>query len=133
MARKNKLFSLAPKLKQLNIGVILIYISEAHSTKWPIGLEYMPEPQKNIEERLSRAQEFANSSQCPYPIYVDTWENSFDDVYQSWPDKFYWLDENLVIKNQARYDGPLDAVVVEDYAELLLRRVQELAPNLIEN
>jgi len=118
------LFSVSKELEQKNIGVILVYVSEAHSKNlWPIGAPFgieLPESQKNLDERISRAKTFAEDNNCPYSVYVDTWDNNFDETFQTWPDKFYLINSEKVVTNMSRYDGEIDALVVEDYSELLL-------------
>jgi hypothetical protein len=56
--RKERLFSLADRMKKNGINFILIQIDEAHSTAWPKGVPNTPEPQKNFQDRVDRANKF---------------------------------------------------------------------------
>lgn len=122
MARCKKLFALADKIKKENIGIILIQINEAHSEKWPIGLEYHPTIQKDFAERVERANDFVRNSGVPYPVFVDDWENSYENRYQAWPDKYYFVNvetKKVLKKSEYGSEGENDGVIVEDYADLL--------------
>lgn len=88
-----------------NIELILIYINEAHSTLWPIGLEDHPEPQKNLDERIERAKKIKYENNIPYKIYVDTWENKFDDLFRAWPDQYYYVNSDGVIIEKSKYEN----------------------------
>jgi len=120
MARKKKLFELKPKIKN-NLRVIFIYINEAHSSKWPIGRDYQPEPQKSIQERIDRAKEFKKLHDWPYEIFVDTWENKFEELFHAWPDKYYLLDRDLKIVAKSTYgtEAHNDGVVEVDSTEII--------------
>ena len=74
-----------------NINLILIQIHEAHSSSWPAGLKDQPEPHKNMEDRINKALEF-KKKYGDFNVYVDTWENEYDNLFRSWPDKYYALD-----------------------------------------
>lgn len=71
MARRAHLFAMSDRLKEHNLSVILIQIDEAHSTAWPNGLPDMPEPQKDMNERVERANRFVAEDTPPYKVYVD--------------------------------------------------------------
>ena len=122
MARKDNLWKLFPFLKDLKIGVILIQINEAHSTKWPIGKEKCPEAQQNFSERVERANQFVIDEECPYPVYIDGWSNNYELNYRAWPDKYYYVDcKNMKILQKSEYgtDGDQDGVIIDDYVEML--------------
>lgn len=124
MARREYLFKLAPRLQELKIGVILIQIQEAHSTLWKIGLDYCPEPQKTYEERVKRANEFVKKYDCPYPVYIDGWDDNFEQNYRAWPDKYYYVDvKTCKVLQKSEYDkeGEKDGLIKDDYASLLGR------------
>ena len=128
MARKEHLFSLAPYLEKKRIGIILIQINEAHSTKWPIGKDHCPIPQKNFEERVERANQFAEDNKCPYPIYVDDWSDRFEFMFRAWPDKYYYIDvptKEVFQKSEYGTEGDDDGVIVDDYSMMLERIISE--------
>ncbi len=122
MARRELLFSLKDKLKRLNIGMILIQINEAHTTKWKIGKEYCPKVQEDYDDRVKRANEFVQEYDVPYPVYIDGWEDTYDNNYRSWPDKYYYVEVNtkqVIKKSEYHMTGSKLAIVKEDYARLL--------------
>lgn len=121
-------------MKLNNILFILIQIDEAHSSEWPIGLENQPEPQKDIAERLKKANSFCkidllleSSKSSKYsevfPVYVDTWTNEFAETYHAWPDKYHMIDENMNILQASTYgnghDGNPDALIILDALDLI--------------
>lgn len=90
-------------MKEKNIIFILVQIDEAHSSEWPVALENQPEPQKNIGERLERANAFVQSEQIPFPLYVDVWSNEFAETYRAWPDKYYLINSEHTIVATSEY------------------------------
>jgi hypothetical protein len=109
-----------------NIVFILIQIDEAHSSDWPAGLLDEVDSQKNIEERLERANSFvfANGLEAikiPFPVYVDTWENTFANTYRAWPDKFYCFDSNLKVVYKSEYKK--DGKIVKDCTEIICQMI----------
>lgn len=129
------------------IKVVLVQVDEAHSSAWPMSLPDQPEPQSTFEERIDRANEFvrkyvnftsvpfSNSLtfisfryNCPFEVYVDGWDNEFEQTFQAWPDKYHALDGDLKVIAKAEYhrgngDGK-EAAVVEDYVDLLKRLIR---------
>lgn len=108
-------------MKKRDILFILIQIDEAHSSAWPAGLENQPEPQKDISDRLERANKFVSEEIVPFPVFVDTWNNDFAETYLAWPDKYYLFDENLTILQMSTYghEGERDALIDVDCVELI--------------
>ena len=90
---------------------ILIQIDEAHSSAWPIALVNQPEPQKDINDRIIRANEFIVKNSPPFPIYIDKWSNEFAETYHAWPDKYYCINSNFEIIAMSEYgtEGQTDA------------------------
>lgn len=109
-----------------NIYIILVYIDEAHSTKWPLGLPYTPEPHKDINDRISQANyfykkysKFINKSKN-LKVYIDTENNNFSERLHAWPDKFYYIDpKTFIIKYQSEYGSNKDALIDVDYADII--------------
>ncbi len=109
-------------MKEKNVGVILIQINEAHSCKWPIGREYCPLPHQNFEDRVKRANNFVNIENCPYPVFIDDWTNTYENKYHAWPDEHYYVDvkSKKILKRSEYYGaGKMDGQVKEDYAIML--------------
>lgn len=90
-------------MKQKGILFFLIQLDEAHSSAWPVALQNQPEPQKNIEERLERANLFNKNDSCPFPVFSDTWQNDFGETYHAWPDVYYVFGQDLKITNMSTY------------------------------
>lgn len=119
---------MAVKLNENNLGVILVQIDEAHSSAWPMAIDSsvgvpQPEPQQTFADRCSRANEFNDKYNPPYPVYVDDWDNTFANKFRAWPDKFYCVDKNMVVVAKSEYhrDGEKEAVIVDDYTCVLER------------
>lgn len=100
----------------------MIYIDEAHSDRWKIGLQekHLP-PQKDINDRLLRAKTFVEKEKCPYPVYVDTWSNDYALQTHSWPDRFFLIDKQWKILETSEYGsvGDADAKIILDCTVLL--------------
>lgn len=77
-----------------------------------------------MEDRMKRANEFqANNPECPYPLYVDTWEDTFEQRYRAWPDKYAYIttvDYKLI--QTSTYGMVRDALIDEDVI-LLVRKL----------
>lgn len=101
------------------IFMVLIQIDEAHSSAWPIGLKDQPEPQKDMNERVQRANDFVLVESPPFPVYVDKWTNDYAETYHSWPDKYYCYDSTMTIVAMSEYGGKYDATINVDCVELI--------------
>jgi hypothetical protein len=99
MCRLMNLVSLIDKMKQYKIGLILVQINEAHTTKWPLGMNDHPEPQQSFDDRVKRANEF-NTTYPYFNVYVDSWSNTFENTFQAWPDQYYLIDNNKKVRNR---------------------------------
>jgi hypothetical protein len=126
MHRKDKLFALAEDLKKKNIKLFLIQIEEAHTDKWPIGREYQPTNHRDFEDRVKRAQSFNEQHQVPYPILIDDWDNTYSNTFQAWPDKYYFVDEEKIVRQKSTYgtEGDRDGKVTLDCVDLLQQLIE---------
>lgn len=111
-------------MKEKKIGLILVQINEAHSTLWPTGLKETPFPQKSFEERVERANKFVKEENCPFKVLVDSWNNSFDNKFRAWPDKYYCVDSNKKIIETSSYGSKKDALIDKDCLELIKELIQ---------
>lgn len=116
-----KLFSMVNDLEKNNINLILIQISEAHSTAWPLAIEHLlnvskVEPQKSFDDRVNRANNFINNYNPPYKVYIDSWTNDYEQTFRAWPDKYYLIDNEYKICSKSEYhsDSEKEALVIED-------------------
>ena len=107
------------RLAQNNIRLILIQIEEAHTDKWPVGLEPVKNHQ-NIQVRLGRAHAFLEKY-GDFEIYVDQFSNDFEKRFRAWPDKYYCIDQSgkVIAKSEYGTDGDNEAKVTFDCADLL--------------
>jgi hypothetical protein len=97
--------------------LVFIQINEAHSDKWPTGFDDHPPVHGDFQERMDKAQSFAES--FPYDVYVDTWEDAYENTYHAWPDQFCLIDTHTgSIMDKSRYDVST-AHLVNDYADML--------------
>jgi Iodothyronine deiodinase len=78
---------------------VTVYIKEAHPTdEWQMkdnekeGVCY-PQP-KTTAQRLAIANDFVRRFRFPIPLLVDPIENTANQVYAGWPERFYIIDEN---------------------------------------
>jgi len=113
------LFSLARRLEKVRIRVILIQIHEAHSDAWPVNLPNQPKPHKDFADRVKRAREFTESDIPPYDIYIDGWDDVFEQRFRAWPDKYYYLDKDLRVIEKSEYGEKADALINYDCIDLL--------------
>lgn len=118
-----KLFTISDKIKKNKINLILIQISEAHTTAWPMAIEeHFPidkvDPQKSFEDRVKRANEFVEKFDPPYSVFIDSWNNYYDEIYQAWPDKYFLIDKNMKICAMSTYNDR-EATVDVDCVDVL--------------
>lgn len=106
-------------MKKHKINFILIQIDEAHSSAWPLGLKNQVEPQKDLNDRIERAQKFKKEENVPFDVLIDTWENDFANKYKAWPDKYYCLDKDLKIIGKSEYGEKKDALINKDCIDLI--------------
>ena len=134
-----KLFSMAEQLNNNNISVILIQIDEAHSSAWPMAIDdkfkvEQPEPQSSLDDRFNRANYFVNTYKPPYPVYVDTWNNDFAELFRAWPDKYHCINKEFEVIAKSEYyvgsseehnnDDEKEATVIEDCTEVLEKLIK---------
>lgn len=70
---------------------------------------------------MSRANAFVKDNEVPFEVYIDSWENTFETVFQSWPDKYYLVDEGGRVLQKSEYgdSGELDGKLLVDPTEVL--------------
>lgn len=121
MVRVKRLLDLYPKMKDSNYRLVLVQIQEAHTKLWPLGMSDHPDAQKDFKERVSRANAFRDKYSIPYRIVVDPWGDLFEKKFRAWPDKYYMIapDSDHTILAKSEYS--LDALVKNDYGEMLER------------
>lgn len=108
-------------MRAAGVGFVLVYIDEAHSTLWPVGLALTPPPQVNARDRLRRAREFAAAHDVgdAFRIVADGAGDAFAETFRAWPDKFLRLDAALRVTAMSTYGARADALIDVDCLELL--------------
>ena len=114
-------------MSKTKIFMILVQIDEAHTDKWPIGLEH-PFAQKDMSDRLERAQSFVAENMIDakaFRVVVDNWSDDFAEIFRSWPDKYYCLNKDLVIEHMSEYGKYADAKVDLDCLDLIKKLTRD--------
>jgi len=87
------------ELNSSKMHFIAVYLSEAHAAdEWPLGDYVCINQHKTIEERVAAAKSLISKLGFKIPVYVDTIENSFDDTYYAWPDRYYIVQNGVMKK-----------------------------------
>ena len=119
MARKAYLFSVATELEKIGVRLILIQIHEAHSDAWPVGLTEQPAPHANFQCRIDRANEFVDKEEPPYDVYIDGWDDRFEQLFRAWPDKYYYVDYDNMVLQTSTYGQRKEALIDYDCKDLV--------------
>lgn len=123
MARKSYLFSIASQLEEIGVRLILIQIHEAHSDAWPIGLKDQPKSNSCYQDRVDRANQFVRQEQPPYDVYIDGWDDQFEQGFRAWPDRYYHVDlkdpDGIRILTTSTYGQYADALIDYDCKDLV--------------
>jgi hypothetical protein len=121
-----RLFNLAPEMKEHNISLILIQIDEAHSDAWPMAIDSLlgvdaVKPQQCFQDRVDRAKYFVDKYKPPFDVYVDGWNNQFAELFRAWPDKYYCVTKDLKVIGKSEYnkEGSKEATVVVDVTDFI--------------
>lgn len=101
------------------MGIILVQIHEAHSSAWPTGLDRQPEPQTCLMDRIQRANEFIAEDQPPFLVLVDTWNDIYEQTFQAWPDKYFFIDRDVRVVTKGTYGAHSDALIDVDCINLV--------------
>lgn len=103
--------------------MILIQIHEAHSDAWPIGLPDQPKPNSCYKDRVDRAQEFIRNERPPYDVYIDGWDDQFEQGFRAWPDRYYYVDLSspveIKVLRTSTYGERADALIDLDCVDLV--------------
>jgi hypothetical protein len=110
---------MASKLEQVGVTVILIQIHEAHSDAWPVGLRDQPKPHADLVDRVRRANQFVHNEHPPYDVYIDGWNDQFEQTFRAWPDKYYYVDTDKRILQTSTYGIKADALIDYDCKALI--------------
>lgn len=96
-----------------------MYINEAHSEIWPIGLSAgaIVESHKKIEDRIKCANDLKDQFKLQVPVYCDNMNNDFESKLAAWPIRCYAVDKN----NKFAYiNTPKNAEFdIEDFLDFL--------------
>lgn len=84
-----------------------------------MGLEGQVPPHGCFQDRVDRANEFVDEERPPYDVYIDGWDDTFEQRYRAWPDKYYFVDANKKIIATSTYGQRRDALIDYDCLHLL--------------
>jgi len=63
---------------------------EAHTQDdWPLGQHVSILKHRSLTDRVAAAKFFLDSNAWTIPMYVDTMENKFTEIYKAHPERFY--------------------------------------------
>lgn len=106
-------------MQLVGIRFILVYVDEAHSTEWPLGLDPV-EPQRTMGDRIARARTFASQHDIGhFEVVADSWSNTFAETFHAWPDKYFHFNTNLTLLACSQYGSVADAVVDVDCVDVI--------------
>ena len=106
--------------------MILVQTDEAHTDKWPIGLDHTV-TQKDMADRVARARNFFSENVIDpkaFRVVVDCWSNDFAELFSAWPDKYYCIDADHRVIARSEYGRDQDAVVNLDCVDLIKQLLQ---------
>ena len=90
-----------------------------------------PDIQRNITQRIKRAEEFIETTQLDLSkhldsirVLIDPQGDIFENTYQSWPDKYYISSKDKKILKKSEYS--MDAIIIEDYANFLYKELTKV-------
>ncbi len=89
----------------------MIYISEAHATdEWYIGESAgeIVESHKTIEDRIKCIEYFKNKNNVQFPIYPDDINNTFMNIFASWPVRCFITKDNILQHISSPTHGEVD-------------------------
>lgn len=113
LGRLKKLLELSNKIGKYKIQMFLVYVNEAHTRLWPRPLTDKIEPQSCLKDRIKMARRFINEQKPNFEIYVDLWTNSFEELFRSWPDKYFLVNpKSLKIIERGIYISEKEKILV---------------------
>ena len=101
------------------ISIILVQIDEAHSTKWPVGLENTPTPQASFNDRVNRGKAFFANVPKSIICTIDGWDNKFANGFRAWPDVYYLTDSTHTVITKSTYGESRDARIDIDCIDVI--------------
>jgi len=100
---------------------VSVYITEAHAAdEWPIGntISFCKQPKK-LNERVELARRLTEEIPFPFPVVVDTMENTFDSIFAAWPFRFYIVSATGELLYKAQPDPVIYGYNAEDLTKFL--------------
>jgi hypothetical protein len=92
-----------------SVDFYMIQIREAHASDvWPIGNIVDVKEHRTLEERLAAAREMVSATHLEIPVFADTMDNVFLELYSPWPFRFFVIVDGTLklvgMPKEARYD-----------------------------
>ena len=87
----------------------MIQIREAHASDvWPIGNIVSVKEHRTLSDRLAAAHEMVKETQLEIPVFADTMDDTFLELYRPWPFRFFIVVDGVLklvgMPKEARYD-----------------------------
>jgi len=77
-----------------DVDFLLVYIAEAHASDvWPLGNHVTIPTHKTEEDRKAAAIFMRDKFGCTLPMLLDTMQDSFDNVFAVWPERYYFIKD----------------------------------------
>ena len=90
----------------------MIYIQEAHTKdEWYIGEsagEIIEEQHKTIEDRKKCIEYFKNKNNIKFPIHIDDINNTFMNIFASWPVRCFITKGKIIQHISEPVNGEVD-------------------------
>lgn len=104
----------------------MIYIQEAHTKdEWYIGEsagEIIEEQHKTEEQRQNCVEYFRKKNNIQFPIFSDDMNNTFMNIFASWPVRCFITDGNIIHHISEPKGGEVDFFELFKIAENLLKK-----------
>ena len=84
-----------------------------------MGLENEPDVHKSLKDKVTKIEKYINEDNPPFPVFIDSFEGEFEELYQAWPDKYYLVNNDKKILITSEYSKYKEAVINYDCLFLL--------------
>jgi len=79
------------------IDFLTVYIAEAHANDvWPLGTHVDLPSHKTFEDRINASDILINKYGLKIPVLYDTMDDTFDNLYAVWPERYYIVCDGLI-------------------------------------
>jgi len=79
---------------------------EAHAQdEWPINEKLKINQHKSCQDRCNAVSKFCEETLFQIPLYMDTMENEFHQLFGAWPERYYIVDQGKIVR--LGHPGPM--------------------------